>query len=450
MSTPHTPSDPADARTAITRTATTRTTTARFRPLRRVSLALLTTLLVTSGCGLGDFNGVHSLPLPGGADVGDDPYTVKARFDDVTDLVPNAGVRVNDVPVGRVSDVELLADSWRAEVTMTVHDKVDLPGNALAKIEQSSLLGEKYVELYQPPESEEPKGELGEGDVIPNGRTGRGPEVEEVLGALSMLLNGGGIAQIQNIAEELNKALDGRESQVRDLLSNMDQLVGELDESKDDITAALDSVNRLSATLREQRGNIESALRDLEPGLKVLNRQRQQLVTMLESLDKLSGVATDVIDKTRQDILHNLRELQPVLRNLAAAGSDLPKSLQILFTYPFTDAAVEGIKGDYTNLYMDVDLNISRIAENLGRSRQPLLDLPGESSGSQLPDMPLPLASGSSGSSDRSSGSAEQGSGQGGQPSTADSPEPTEPSTERDDSSGEDDGGFLDFLFGGD
>ncbi|SDJ78910.1 phospholipid/cholesterol/gamma-HCH transport system substrate-binding protein [Actinopolyspora mzabensis] len=449
MATPHTPSDPGTARTAAVRTPT-----ARFRPLRRVSLALLTTLLVTSGCGLGDFNGVHSLPLPGGADVGDDPYTVKARFDDVTDLVPNAGVRVNDVPVGRVSDVELVGDSWRAEVTMTVHDKVDLPGNALAKIEQSSLLGEKYVELYPPPDSEEPKGELGEGDVIPNGRTGRGPEVEEVLGALAMLLNGGGIAQIQNIAEELNKALDGREAQVRDLLSNMDQLVGELDESKDDITAALDSVNRLSATLREQRGNIESALRDLEPGLKVLNRQRQQLVTMLESLDKLSGVATDVIDKTRQDILHNLRKLQPVLRNLAAAGSDLPKSLQILFTYPFTDAAVKGIKGDYTNLYMDVDLNLSRISENLGRSRQPLLDLPGESSSSQLPDMPLPLTSGSSGqsagSSERSSGSAEPGNGRGGQPSTSGTPESTGPSAERDESSGEDDGGFLDFLFGGD
>ncbi|ASU80194.1 mammalian cell entry protein [Actinopolyspora erythraea] len=422
-------------------------TPARFGPLRRVSFALLATLLLTSGCGLSDFKGVHSLPLPGGADVGDDPYTVKARFDDVTDLVPNAGVRVNDVPVGRVSNVELVEDTWRAEVTMVVHDKVELPGNSLAEIEQSSLLGEKYVELYPPPESERPEGELGDGDVIPNGRTGRGPEVEEVLGALSMLLNGGGIAQIQNIAEELNKALDGREAQVRDLLSNLDHLVGELDESKGDITAALDSVNRLSATLREQRGNIDSALRDLEPGLKVLNRQRQQLVTMLESLDELSGVATDVINRTRQDVLHNLRQLQPVLRNLAAAGSDLPKSLQILFTYPFTDAAVEGIKGDYTNLYINADLNVSRIVENLGRSRQPLLDLPGESSSSQLPDMPLPLSSGSSG---QSPGAAEQGGERGGQPSPTESPEPTG-STDGDDSSGEDDdGGFLDFLFGGD
>ncbi|WP_019852789.1 MCE family protein [Actinopolyspora mortivallis] len=361
-------------------------------PRSAVVSVLLAPLLLTAGCGLGDFEGVHSMPLPGGADVGGDPYTVEARFDDVTDLVPNAGVRVNDVPVGRVSEVDLGDDSWQAEVTMVVHSKVDLPENALAKIEQSSLLGEKYVELYPPPETERATGSLGDGDVIPIERTGRGPEVEEVLGALSLLLNGGAIGKVHNIASELNKALDGREAEIRGLLDNMNQLVGELDANKDEITAALDSVNRLSATLRRQRDNIDTALTDLRPGLEVLNNQREQLVTMLESLDRLSGVATEVVNQTKQDILHNLRQLQPVLRNLAAAGSDLPKSLEVLLTYPFTDSAVGGIKGDYTNLYIDADLNLSRIAENLGRSRQPLIDLPGESSSSQLPDLPLPLS----------------------------------------------------------
>ena len=44
---------------------------------------------------------------------------------------------------------------------------------------------------------------------IPLERTGRNPEVEEVLGALSLLLNGGGVAQLKTIASELNMALDG-------------------------------------------------------------------------------------------------------------------------------------------------------------------------------------------------------------------------------------------------
>src|SRR5205085_3025292 len=77
-------------------------------------IALAATLLL-SACG---FPGVYDMALPGGADVGSHPYQVKAVFQDVLDLVPNAGVRVNDVPVGRVTAIGLAPGTWHAEVTM--------------------------------------------------------------------------------------------------------------------------------------------------------------------------------------------------------------------------------------------------------------------------------------------------------------------------------------------
>ncbi|GAA2809683.1 MCE family protein [Saccharopolyspora taberi] len=350
--------------------------------LRAVALAAAG-LVLLGGCG---FRGVYDMPLPGGADVGDSPYEVKVRFQDVLDLVPNAGVRVNDVPVGRVSEIGLAPDSWQAEVTVVVNSDVELPANATARLRQSSLLGEKYVELAGPPESQVPIGRLVGGDVIGLERTSRNPEVEEVLGALSLLLNGGGVAQLQNITKELNAALEGREADVRSLLSNVDELVAGLDAQRDDITRALDSINRLSASVNAQRGNIDTALRDLEPGLRVLNEQRGQLVTMLQSLDKLSGVATDVVDKSKDDLVHNLDQLAPTLKQLAAAGENLPRSLEVLLTFPFPDNSVEGIGGsDYTNLYANVDLNLTNIVDNFGRSRQPLLPPP-----PGLPPLPLP------------------------------------------------------------
>ena len=60
--------------------------------------------------------------------------------------------------------------------------------------------------------------DLASGDVIPITHTGSAPETEEVLGALSLLLNGGGLQQIKIITTELNKALDGNEAAIRDLL----------------------------------------------------------------------------------------------------------------------------------------------------------------------------------------------------------------------------------------
>ncbi|MEV0085605.1 MCE family protein [Saccharopolyspora sp. NPDC050642] len=343
-------------------------------------------LVVLGGC---SSQGVYDLPLPGGADLGSDPYEVKVRFADVLDLVPNAGVRVNDVPVGRVSTIGLAPDSWQAEVTVQVNGDVKLPANATARLRQSSLLGEKYVELAGPPQGQSDVGRLADGALIGLDRTGRNPEVEEVLGALSMLLNGGGVAQLQNITKELNAALEGRESDVRSLLSNLDELVAGLDAQRDDITRALDSINRLSARLNEQRGSIDTALRDLEPGLRVLNEQRTQLVTMLQSLDELSGVGTDVVNRSRDDLVHNLNQLAPALNQLAAAGDSLPKSLEVLVSFPFPDNAVDGIgNSDFTNLYANVDLNLTHVLENLGRSRQPLIPLP-----DALKSIPLPLTS---------------------------------------------------------
>ncbi len=97
--------------------------------------------LTISGCGFD----VYKLPLPGGTDVGDDPITVHIMFRDVLDLVPQSTVKVNDVNVGKVTDVRL--DGFTADVTVQLRKDTELPDNAVATIRQTSLLGEKFVSL---------------------------------------------------------------------------------------------------------------------------------------------------------------------------------------------------------------------------------------------------------------------------------------------------------------
>ena len=342
--------------------------------MRRYLLAVLAATMVLSGCS--SFTGIYDIPLPGGADLGDRPYTVKAHFKDVLDLVPQSGVKVNEVPVGRVEDIRLAPDGWTAEVTMLVNGDVDLPANALAMLRQSSLLGEKYIELSPPP-PDQARGALDDGALIPLTRTNRNTDIEEVLGALSMLLNGGGIEQLQNIAQELNAALSGKEADIRRTLGSVDTLVSTLDESKSDITQAIDGVNRLAGTLNSERDQLAAAIDDLGPGLKVLTDQRGQLVRMLQSLQSLSDVAIRTVDASQADLVADLKALAPALTKLGDAGADLPKSLEVLFTIPFTDEAVNGVRGDYFNLYAKIDLNLQSIVDNLSRSRRnPLQDVP--------------------------------------------------------------------------
>ncbi|QWF83739.1 MCE family protein [Amycolatopsis sp. CA-230715] len=319
---------------------------------RIVAVVLLGAL--TAGCGGSGADSVYDLPLPGGASLGDHPFTVKASFPNVLDLVPQSGVKVNDVAVGRVEHVELAADGRSAEVTLRINGDVKLPANAIARLRQSSILGEKFVELA-PPEVQSPAGALRDGAVIPLADSTMAPEIEEVFGALSLLLNGGGVAQIQNITRQLNDALGGKENAARSLIGNLNTFVGGLDEHKAEITRALDSVNRLSATLSQHKDEISTTLSDLTPGIKVVSDQREALVGMLKSLASLTNVAVDTVHKSKDDLVADLRAMEPILRQLANSGAALPKAMEMLMTFPFPDSALNTIKGDYLNTFLNYD-----------------------------------------------------------------------------------------------
>ena len=72
-----------------------------MKKLKALVRVVLSALLLT-GC---DFD-IYKLPLPGGPDAGDNPMTVTVQFADVLDLVPKSTVKVNDVSVGTVTDVD--------------------------------------------------------------------------------------------------------------------------------------------------------------------------------------------------------------------------------------------------------------------------------------------------------------------------------------------------------
>ena len=326
----------------------------------RVALGLLAASLTLSAC---EFD-VYSLPLPGGPDTGDDPITVTAQFADVLDLVPKSTVKVNDVTVGKITDVDL--DGYTALVTMELQNDVDLPDDAVARLRQTSLLGEKFVELDTPADGGNAE-RLGDGDLIQLEQTGRNPEVEEVLGALSLVLNGGGVAQLKTIASELNNALEGREDSARSVLRQLDVFTETLDENKADIVDAIERLNQLAISVRQQQGTIDDALDELPSALRSLDAQRQDLVTMLESLNELGDVGVRVINQSKDTTIETIRQLQPVLTELANSGDSFVKAFNVALTYPFVDEVVGRDPqvarnlhmGDFTNLSVELELDLS-------------------------------------------------------------------------------------------
>lgn len=317
----------------------------------------MTTLL--AGC---DFS-VYSLPLPGGAKIKGPSYTVTVEFSDVLDLVPKSTVKVDDVTVGTVEKVWL--EGYTAKVRVRLPKSLDLPDNARATIRQTSLLGEKFVSLAPPSGTEKPRGKLENGELIPLSRTTSNVEVEEVLSALSLLLNGGGVAQLQIITQELNKALTGNEPTIRSVLTQLNTFVGTLDKNKQQIVTAITALDGLAKKLNAQKATLATAIDSLPKSIATLDKQRAALVKTLQALATLGSTATRVITASQKDLVANLQSLYPLLTKLAEAGENLPKSLELLLTYPFPDAAAKAVQGDFTNLNITLDVNTQKALKGI-------------------------------------------------------------------------------------
>jgi len=333
--------------------------------------------LAASGCG---FGGIYNTPLPGGADLGSHPITISANFHDALDLIPQSAVKVDDVAVGRVARISLNPDGRTAHVVLKVNGDVRLPVGTTARLQQTSLLGEKYVALIRPgdesgdaqnsedgtnlptaheggaddavPEGGDHGAQLKSGAVLGLNQTSDSAQVEQVLGALSLVLNGGDIGQFQEISRELQHISTGRPARIKAFLTQLNGFVSGLDQRKEAITTALDSLAGLSTRLDGDKAKIAVALDGLSPGLKTLSQQRPRFVAMLRALDRLSAVTVATLHKSQRATIDDLKALDPILAQLAKAGSDLPNSLQILLTYPFPDSVLAAIKGDYMNVFL--------------------------------------------------------------------------------------------------
>jgi phospholipid/cholesterol/gamma-HCH transport system substrate-binding protein len=328
----------------------------------RTSIVLLMTLVVgvASGCGtLSDFQGANSLPLPGTKGGGAGAFTIQAQLPEVQNLQRNSRVRVNDVTVGNVTKIEL--QDWHALVTMTIDGGVDLPANATATLGQTSLLGSLHIELA-PPKNAPPEGKLHNGSLIELSSAGAYPSTEQTLGAVSLLLNGGGIGGLQDTITALSTAFSGREQDVRGLIEQADRFVGHLNDQKHDIIEATDSLNRLVGQFAAQKPAIDKALKTLPRALAVLNEERDNLSDAITKLGQLSALAADAVDRSKENLIKELNDLGPVLQSLADAGPALTRSLGFYAAFPFPkDAIPYSFRGDYANLTAVADLTLSRI-----------------------------------------------------------------------------------------
>ncbi len=329
---------------------------------RRTALGIVVCCVLTAltAC---QWRGLNSLPMPGTQGRGPGSFTVEAQIPDVGYMQQNSRVRVGDANVGTVTRIE--RQGWHALVTMRLDGDVELPANATAKVGQTSLLGSLHIELAAPTDVP-PQGRLHEGSLIPLDHASAYPGTDQTLSALSLMLNGGGIGQVQDITAAFATAFADREGDLRSLIEQLDQFVAHIHQQTDDIIAATESFNGLVGEVAAQKPVLNKALRTIPDALAVLAEQRGHLVDAADAFGKFSALTTDTVNRSKDNLVTELNQIAPVLQSLASTGPDLTRSLDFLGTFPWPKATLDKwIRGDYANITAIADLTLSRIDNNI-------------------------------------------------------------------------------------
>jgi phospholipid/cholesterol/gamma-HCH transport system substrate-binding protein len=344
--------------------------------------------LIVSGCCLAltmtgcAYQGVNSLPLPGAVGRGSDALTYTVQVPNVATLESNSPVMINDVIVGSVG--KMTVDAWHANVEISVKPDVVVPANAVASVGQTSLLGSMHLAL-NPPLGEQPSGRLQPGATLSLNQSSTYPTTEQTLSSLSTIVNGGGLGQIGDVIHNFSAAVSGREPQIRELLTRLDEFVGTLDAQRDNIIESIRQLNRVAGTFANQREVIDRALKEIPPAIDVLIKERPNLTTALNKLGTFSDTATRLVNDSGDDLVKDLEGLAPALKSLADIGPEISQALIFATAFPYGPAFADKIaKGDYINLLATFDLTYPRLKRGIllgtrwGDENAKLIPAPGD------------------------------------------------------------------------
>ncbi|AHC23671.1 MULTISPECIES: MCE family protein [Mycobacteriaceae] len=335
-----------------------------FRSVRLLA-ALGSTLVVVSGC---QFGGLNSLAMPGTEGHGTGSFTITVELPDVSTLPQNSPVLVEDVAVGSVSGQQVMQrpdGTFYAALQLSLSAAVELPANSTVTLGQTSLLGSQHVELAAPT-TEPGEDVLRDGTSIPMERAARYPSTEEVLSTLGVVVNKGNLGALQDITDELDKAVNGYSGDFANLLPQLADFTAAVNRQAGDIVTAMESVNRVAGKFAADDTTISSALAALPEATRTLNDNATRIVDTFSALGRFSDIAARILAKTKTDLTIDVTNAYAVVKPLADHAQELIDALPIMATYPFPQTGIkQAVRGDYLNAIATLDLTQRRFGENV-------------------------------------------------------------------------------------
>ncbi|WP_280338430.1 MCE family protein [Nocardia neocaledoniensis] len=277
------------------------------------------------------------LPRPG---VDGPSYRLRAVFDNALNLPERARVKIGGIDIGVVTGID--TTNFLAEVELEVRRDVALPRGTRAELRQSTPLGDIHVAVTLPDHRPD-AALLGDGDVIDRAHTSAGASVEELMMAMSMLLDGGAMNQVARITSELNAIVGGRGPQLAHLLTELTAVLSALNQRTGQIDSVLHGLDGLTATLRARKTELGQAADTFPDLIAVIAENNRAITDLTTKVSTVTAALGDFTDTTGPQFLSLFDSVQRLMAGFTRMGDDLAGTLdQFNALAPAVRASTEG------------------------------------------------------------------------------------------------------------
>ena len=314
------------------------------RPLRGLA-TLLSTLTV-----VGALTSCSAIGGGGG-------YPITAYFDKAISLYAQSQVKILGLRSGKVTKVTLLGD--RVRVDLRIDDGVNLPEGVGAALIPSSLIGERYVQLF--PAWTEGKPKVAAGTEIPLERTTIPVEPDETLAAVKHLLDTLDPNATGRLIKNLSDDLTGNGQNLSSALKGLAQLANTLADKDQQLVDLVENFDKLTTTLRTREQRLGSALDQFAVATTLLAEERKTIESLVKGLASVSTNGLDLISEHGARLDHDLTVLTHLLQSVNTNIDSVKILLDagpIIVAGPKFDGQA-GLLGAYDPKYHHIDLRLA-------------------------------------------------------------------------------------------
>ncbi|MCV7379791.1 mammalian cell entry protein [Mycobacterium alsense] len=261
-----------------------------------------------------------------------------ATFIDASRLKAGQKVRIAGVPVGSVSGIKLNPDNT-VDVKFGVDRRYTLYSSTRAVIRYENLVGDRFLEITSGPGDLR---KLPAGGTINSQHTQPALDLDALLGGLRPVLKGldadkvntissaviqllqgqgGALSNVLADTSAFSSALGKRDQLIGDTITNLNTVLGTVDQKSAQFSASVDQLQQLITGLAQNKDSIAGAIPPLASTAtdltELLKNSRRPLQGVLENTRPL---ATE-LDRRKDEVNNDIEQLGEDYLRLSALGA---------------------------------------------------------------------------------------------------------------------------------